>query len=56
MIKKIHVTLDPFTVENGCLTPTLKIRRYVSRPVLRYHRSDSSVSLPQEGRIQQVQR
>ncbi|KAH8117307.1 acetyl-CoA synthetase-like protein [Phellopilus nigrolimitatus] len=26
-IKKIHVTLDPFTSENGLLTPTLKIRR-----------------------------
>ncbi|KAH8107025.1 acetyl-CoA synthetase-like protein [Cristinia sonorae] len=26
-IKKIHVSMDPFTVENGCLTPTLKLRR-----------------------------
>ncbi|KAL1722571.1 hypothetical protein EV715DRAFT_270160 [Schizophyllum commune] len=26
-IKRIHVTLDPFSVEEGTLTPTLKIRR-----------------------------
>ncbi|KAI5122041.1 hypothetical protein M0805_006026 [Coniferiporia weirii] len=26
-IKKVHVTLDPFTPDNGLLTPTLKIRR-----------------------------
>ncbi|KAI0647728.1 acetyl-CoA synthetase-like protein [Trametes meyenii] len=26
-IKRIHLTLDAFTVENNCLTPTLKIRR-----------------------------
>ena len=26
-IKRVHVTLDAFTVENDCLTPTLKIRR-----------------------------
>ncbi|TBU23210.1 long-chain-fatty-acid-CoA ligase [Dichomitus squalens] len=26
-IKRIHVTLDAFTVDNECLTPTLKIRR-----------------------------
>jgi long-chain acyl-CoA synthetase len=27
LIKRIYLTLDPFTVDNGCLTPTLKIRR-----------------------------
>lgn len=27
MVKKIHVTLEAFTSENGLLTPTLKIRR-----------------------------
>ncbi|KAF9458659.1 hypothetical protein BDZ94DRAFT_1270171 [Collybia nuda] len=27
MIKRIHLTLDQFTVENGTMTPTMKIRR-----------------------------
>lgn len=27
MVKRIHLSLDPFTVEDGTLTPTLKIRR-----------------------------
>ena len=26
-VKRIHLTLDAFTVDNGCLTPTLKVRR-----------------------------
>lgn len=32
MIKRIHLTIEPFTVDNGCLTPTFKIRRYVDPP------------------------
>lgn len=30
MIKRIHITNDPLTVDNDCLTPTLKIKRLVS--------------------------
>ncbi|ESK92844.1 long-chain-fatty-acid- ligase [Moniliophthora roreri MCA 2997] len=26
-VKRIHITLDPFTVDDGTLTPTMKIRR-----------------------------
>lgn len=26
-VKRIHVTMDPFTVEDNTLTPTLKLRR-----------------------------
>ena len=29
MIKRIYMTNDLLTVENGCLTPTLKVKRYV---------------------------
>jgi len=27
MVKRIHLSLDPFSVEEGTLTPTMKIRR-----------------------------
>ncbi|KAG7086621.1 hypothetical protein E1B28_002564 [Marasmius oreades] len=27
MIRRIHLTVDPFTIEEGAMTPTLKIRR-----------------------------
>jgi long-chain acyl-CoA synthetase len=27
MIKRIHLSLDAFTVENGTMTPTMKVRR-----------------------------
>lgn len=27
MIKRIHLTMDPFTVEENTLTPTFKLRR-----------------------------
>lgn len=34
MIKRVHISNDLLTVDNECLTPTLKIKRYV---LLRVH-------------------
>jgi len=28
VIKRIHLSMDPFTIENGTMTPTMKIRRH----------------------------
>jgi long-chain acyl-CoA synthetase len=28
-VKRVHISFDPFTVENNMLTPTLKLRRCV---------------------------
>ena len=32
-IKKIHLTLDAFSIENEILTPTMKIKRNVAKKV-----------------------
>jgi len=29
-VKRIYVTNELFSVENGCLTPTMKVRRYAT--------------------------
>ncbi len=30
-IKKVHMTLDPFTIESDVLTPTMKLKRNVAK-------------------------
>ena len=32
-IKKIHLTADPFTMQNDIITPTFKIKRNVAKNV-----------------------
>lgn len=44
-MKRIHLSLDPFTVDDNTLTPTLKIRRYaLSHSLTRYSTSNSGGS------------
>ncbi len=33
VVKKIHVTSTQFTIDNGTLTPTLKVKRHEARQI-----------------------
>jgi long-chain acyl-CoA synthetase len=38
MVKRIHLSMNPFSVENNTLTPTMKLRRYIIRVVVWFPR------------------
>ncbi|TGZ62733.1 hypothetical protein CRM22_007260 [Opisthorchis felineus] len=47
LVKSVHLTLQPFTIENGLLTPTLKLARYRARLMYK----DMILRLYEEGEL-----
>jgi len=44
-LKQIHLILDPFTIENDILTPTMKIKRNIAKKIFEKEQQELEILL-----------